>query len=126
VPDGDPDRQQFFLPPPQSSLLNGRLPGPALGAFDSNNSGGTPLSALPSRYAGDMLPSPSTFYPEFYGSLPSAGTSAVRGGYGGIMNGTPVVSSRADEGGTSFGYGYTGGEKRRGEELSGGSKRARN
>jgi hypothetical protein len=96
-----------------------------LGAFDSNNSGGTPLSALPSRYAGDMLPSPSTFYPEFYASLPSAGTSAVRGGYGGIMNGTPVVSSRADEGGTSFGYGYTGGEKRRGEELSGGSKRAR-
>ena len=124
------DSEAYFLPPPTSasSLLpnGGRLPGPGLGAYDQSNSGGTPLSALPSRYAGDMLPSPSTFYPEFYGNLPSAGTSNLRsGGFGGMMNGTPVVA-RADEAGGGFG-GY-GGEKRRSmDELSqGANKRARN
>src|SRR5579862_1233338 len=119
---------EFYLPPPSANALlpNGaRLPGPGLGAYDnSNNSGGTPLSALPSRYAGDMLPSPSTFYPEFYGSLPSAGTSNLRSGFSGIMNGTPVVQ-RADEsnpfssyGGTTSGNGNGNGsaEKRRAEE----------
>jgi transcription factor RLM1 len=118
--------ESFFLPPPNSAsslLPNGRLPGPGLGAFDnSNNSGGTPLSALPSRYAGDMLPSPSTFYPEFYGSLPSAGTSNIRNGYAGMMNGTPVVA-RAEEAGMGF-SGF--GEKRKGEELQGTNKRAKN
>jgi MADS-box transcription factor len=128
-PDDHREGGQFFLPPPHASALlpNGRLPGPGLGAFDnSNNSGGTPLSALPSRYAGDMLPSPSTFYPEFYGSLPSAGTSAMRGGgYSGIMNGTPVVSRSDDSASLGYsGYGGTG-EKRRGEELASGAKRAR-
>ena len=108
-------------------LPNSRLPGPGLGAFDSNNSGGTPLSALPSRYAGDMLPSPSSFYPEFYGSLPSAGTSNLRSGFSGMMNGTPVIA-RADEAGVGFGGGFggNGGGKRQGEELQGTNKRARN
>jgi transcription factor RLM1 len=122
--------ETFFLPPPTSAsslLPTSRLPGPGLGAFDSNNSGGTPLSALPSRYAGDLLPSPSTFYPEFYGSLPSAGTSNIRSGFGGVMNGTPVVA-RADEAGIGFGGGFggNGGGKRQGEELQGTNKRARN
>ena len=120
--------ETFFLPPPTSASSlhpNSRLPGPGLGAFDnSNNSGGTPLSALPSRYAGDMLPSPSTFYPEFYGSLPSAGTSNIRSGFNGMMNGTPVVA-RADEG-FGGGFGGNGSGKRQGEELQGTNKRARN
>jgi hypothetical protein len=105
---------------------NSRLPGPGLGAFDSGASGGTPLSALPSRYAGDMLPSPSTFYPEFYGNLPSAGTSNMRSGFSGLMNGTPIVA-RADEGMGFGGFGGNGGgEKRRAEELQGAAnKRAR-
>lgn len=118
----------FFLPPPTSagsSLQNGRLPAPGLlGGFDSNNSGGTPLSALPSRYAGDMLPSPSTFYPEFYGPLPSAGTSNVRGGFSGLLNGTPVISRAEDAGFGGFSSG-NGGEKRRAEELQGIGKRQR-
>jgi len=126
--------ETFFLPPPTSASSlhpNSRLPGPGLGAFDSGASGGTPLSALPSRYAGDMLPSPSTFYPEFYGNLPSAGTSNMRGGFGGLMNGTPIVA-RAEEGSLGFGgFGSAGGnggggEKRRAEENQGGAnKRAR-
>jgi transcription factor RLM1 len=130
--EGDRDRntshESFFLPPPSSSLPNGRLPGPGLGAFDNtNNSGGTPLSALPSRYAGDMLPSPSTFYPDFYGTLPSAGTSNVRGGFGGLMNGTPVVTRSDDTFGGSSSYGGSSGEKRRSEDgLAGINKRARN
>ena len=130
------DSEAYFLPPPNSasSLLpnGGRLPGPGLGAYDnSNNSGGTPLSALPSRYAGDMLPSPSTFYPEFYGNLPSAGTSNLRSGFSGMMNGTPVVARADESGGGGFGgYGGNGGgggEKRRStDELSqGANKRAR-
>jgi hypothetical protein len=129
------DSEAYFLPPPTSasSLLpnGGRLPGPGLGAYDnSNNSGGTPLSALPSRYAGDMLPSPSTFYPEFYGNLPSAGTSNLRSGFSGMMNGTPVVARAEESGGGGFG-GYSGnggGEKRRSvDELSqGANKRPRN
>ena len=120
--------ETFFLPPPTSASSlhpNSRLPGPGLGAFDnSNNSGGTPLSALPSRYAGDMLPSPSTFYPEFYGSLPSAGTSNIRSGFSGMMNGTPVVA-RAEEG-FGGGFGGNGSGKRQAEELQGTNKRARN
>jgi MADS-box transcription factor len=127
--------ESYFLPPPSSSTLlpNGRLSGPGLGGFDNNNnSGGTPLSALPSRYAGDMLPSPSTFYPEFYGNLSSAGTSNIRGGFSGIMNGTPVVGPRGEDPApntntnTSFGGGYGSGEKRKAEEISGTNKRARN
>jgi len=128
--DRNASHESYFLPPPSSSsqLPNGRLPGPGLGAFDnSNNSGGTPLSALPSRYAGDMLPSPSTFYPEFYGSLPSAGTSNVRGSFSGLMNGTPIVS-RSDEAFGSTSYGGNGGEKRRSEDglANTANKRARN
>lgn len=99
------------------------------------------MSALPSRYAGDMLPSPSTFYPEFFGSLPSAGTSNLRGGYSGIMNGTPVVQ-RSEEANPFGSFGATGGgggsgngngngnssgEKRRSEEIiATGNKRAKN
>ena len=78
-----------------------------------------------------MLPSPSTFYPEFYGNLPSAGTSGnLRSGFSGMMNGTPVVA-RADEvsgGGGGFGGGGYTGEKRRStsdEVTQGASKRAR-
>lgn len=84
-----------------------------------------------------MLPSPSTFYPEFYGTLPSAGTSNVRGGFGGIMNGTPIVQ-RAEEAhpfggfgsgnGNGNGNGNGGaGEKRRSDDVGAGtSKRPKN
>jgi len=135
-----PDRQEsFFLPPPtsasslgQTSGLGGRGFGATsggLGAYDNSQGGGTPLSALPSRYAGDMLPSPSTFYPEFYGNLGSATGGGGRSGFSGLMNGTPVVA-RADEayGGNGGGNGGNGngGEKRRGEEVTSSSnKRAR-
>jgi transcription factor RLM1 len=126
--------EAYFLPPPNSAtsalLPNGR-PTPGLGGFDnSNNGGGTPLSALPSRYAGDLLPSPSTFYPEFFGSLPSAGTSNIRGGFSSLMNGTPVVGRAEEAGNTGFG-GYPpgnggNGEKRRSEEApQGTNKRTR-
>ena len=59
----------FARPLPPSNGVNGS-------AYGSNNNIETPMSALPSRFMGELLPSPSSFYPE-WGFGRSGGDSAM-------------------------------------------------
>ena len=110
-PTSHPSGAAIHLPPPSpsaSALLSAGASGPAnpfarplpppappqpagsaatsrenAQAYAGNNSIETPMSALPSRFAEGLLPSPSSFYPEWNFGGGGAGGSGGGGGGGG-------------------------------------------